>query len=598
MSRAQTSSPVRMLVALARPYRRSLALLLLVSVVVVALQLAGPRLVAVGIDAAVRPASRGDYWPLAEIALALLAAGALTWVLTVVSRRGIGRVGEAVTYDLRCKVDGEFARLPIAYHERWSTGLIISRLTADVDTVSDLFANVLSGLLTSTLMCLGVVAAMLLLDPIVAGVVIASILPALVLTTWRVRRMAPTRIAERDAIAQVTADAVEPLGAVAVVQSLGTEPWHAHEFGRSSERLQKISRRIVATMSTYYGTIEAATQLAGIVALTVGALRVMSGSLPLGALAAFILYVGMLFGGLRSTSFVLDSMLTAFAAARKIADFLDGEQSVPESSDPIAPPLPLRGEVRLCAVSFGYQEGSREVADLDLVLRPGEVAAMLGSTGAGKSTIAKLIARFYDPTSGRVLLDGIDLKDLAEVDLRSMVVLLTQEMFLFSGTIADNIRLSRPDATDQEVTVAATAVGAHPFIAALPEGYATHVHQRGTRLSAGQRQLIAFARAFLADPAVVILDEATASLDIPTERTLHQALRTLLSGRTALIIAHRLSSLDITDRVLVIEGGRIIDDDTPARLLAKGAGAFAALYRDAHGQPRGTEDPAGTWMPL
>ncbi|MFT4215867.1 MAG: ABC transporter ATP-binding protein [Micropruina sp.] len=336
-------------------------------------------------------------------------------------------------------------------------------------------------------------------------------------------------------------------------------------------------------MSTYYASMAAGIALATMATLTVGGLRVMDGAMPLGALAAFILYVGMLFSAVQSSANMMDQLLTAFAGARKITEFLSAEPSVPEPPHPVPLARPVRGEIRFDSVSFGYSDESHEITGLDLTLRPGQVVAMLGSTGAGKSTIAKLIARFYDPTSGRILLDGIDLKDIAEAELRSTVVLLTQEMFLFSGTIADNLRLSRPDATDAQVAEAAMAVGAHHFIAALPDGYDTDVRHRGTRLSAGQRQLLAFARAFLADPAVIILDEATASLDIPTERALHHALRTLLAGRTALIIAHRLSTLDITDRVLVVEDGRIVDDGTPAELLAKGSGAFAALYRDAHG---------------
>ncbi|MFT4215868.1 MAG: ABC transporter transmembrane domain-containing protein [Micropruina sp.] len=243
MSGIATRGPVRLMVGLARPYRRRLALLLTVSVVVVALQLIGPRLVAFGIEAAVEPTRRGDYGPLTWIAVVLLVAGALTWVLTVVARRGIGRIGEAVTYDLRREVDAAFARLPIAYHERWSTGVIVSRLTADVDTVSTVFAMVLSGMLTAALMVVGVLVAMLLLDVVVAGTVLAALLPVLVLITWRVRRMAPTRIAERDAIAQVTARAVEPLGAVAVVQSLGAESLHSDEFDRSAATLRQLSRR-------------------------------------------------------------------------------------------------------------------------------------------------------------------------------------------------------------------------------------------------------------------------------------------------------------------------------------------------------------------
>jgi ABC-type multidrug transport system fused ATPase/permease subunit len=284
-----------------------------------------------------------------------------------------------------------------------------------------------------------------------------------------------------------------------------------------------------------------------------------------------------------------NSLQSATAALEKIAAVLAEEPSVPEPSAPVALPSPVRGALEFDGVQFGYLDERPVLPSLDLTIAAGQTVALVGATGAGKTTIAKLLARFYDPTSGAVRLDGADLRELAERDLRRAVVMVTQDGFLFSGSVADNIAFGKVGASRSEIEAAARAVGAHEFIAALPQGYDTDVRKRGGRLSAGQRQLIAFARAFLADPAVLILDEATSSLDVPSERAVQRALRTVLASRTALIIAHRLSTVEIADRVLVLEAGRVVEDGAPSALIATGAGQFAGLHaswRDSVSNPR------------
>ena len=313
------------------------------------------------------------------------------------------------------------------------------------------------------------------------------------------------------------------------------------------------------------------------VVLTYGGYRVLHGQTQVGVLAAFLLYLRKFFEPMQDLSQFYNSLQSATAALEKLSGVLDEPPGVPEPARPTPLPQP-RGALDFADVSFAYRSGRPVLPELDLHIPAGQTLAVVGATGAGKTTIAKLVSRFYDPTHGAVRLDGVDLRELSDATLRRAVVMVTQENYLFSGTVADNIRFGRPSATDEEVVEAAAAIGADGFIRALPEGYATAVHKRGGRLSAGQRQLVAFARAFLADPAVLILDEATSSLDIPSERLVQRALRTILADRTAIVIAHRLSTVEIADRVLVLDAGRIVEDGTPAQLVS-GGGRYATLHQ-------------------
>ena len=314
------------------------------------------------------------------------------------------------------------------------------------------------------------------------------------------------------------------------------------------------------------------------VALLYGGLRALEGDLTIGVLTAFLLYLRMFFEPMQEISQFFNTFQSASSALEKLSGVLAERPGVPEPTDPV--PLPhARGEVRFDHLTFGYLPERPVIPQLDLTIAEGETVALVGTTGAGKTTIAKLMARFYDPTRGAVRLDGVDLRDLADTDLRRAVVMVTQENFMFSGSVADNIAFGRPSATRAEIEDAARAVGAHGFITSLPDGYDTDVAKRGERLSAGQRQLVAFARAFLADPAVLILDEATSSLDIPSERLVQRGLQTILADRTAVIIAHRLSTVEIADRVLVLEHGRVVEQGSPVELRRRSGGRYAALHR-------------------
>jgi ATP-binding cassette subfamily B protein len=312
--------------------------------------------------------------------------------------------------------------------------------------------------------------------------------------------------------------------------------------------------------------------------LLYGGYRVLHGQMTIGTLAAFLLYLRMFFEPMQEISQFFNTFQSASSALEKLAGVLAERPGIKDPSHTVALTT-VRGEVSFHDVQFSYVPDRPVLPDLTFSVPAGQTVALVGTTGAGKTTIAKLIARFYDPTSGSVTLDGIDLRDLSQSELRRHVVMVTQENFMFDGTVADNIRFGRPDATDDEVVAAAAAVGADRFIESLPEGYETDVAKRGGRLSAGQRQLVAFARAFLADPAVLILDEATSSLDIPSERMVQRALETVLSDRTALVIAHRLSTVQVADRVLVLDHGRIVEDGAPEDLIASGDGRYAELHR-------------------
>jgi ATP-binding cassette, subfamily B, bacterial len=569
----------RLLSNLLRPHRRAVIASLVLVVVANMAALAGPWLVGVGIDRGIPPIIHGrDLAPLALIVAAFFGVVAVQAVSTQAYIRLIGQFGEKVVLELRQRLFAHFQRLPVAFHEHYTSGRVISRQTSDIDSISDLFEDGLDSLVSAIFSLLLVGVGMLLLDWPLALVVLAGFVPLTALTLWFRRESAIAYRRSRETIAQVIVQFVETFGGIRAVQAFRRERRNEEIFGQLNAGYAAASLRSSRLIAIYSPGITLVGNLATGAVLLYGGLRVADGDIKVGVLATFLLYLGRFFDPLQDLSQFYNSFQSAAAALEKISGVLDEPPAVPEPEIP-ARLRPRRGdgrEVRLRSVRFGYR-GTVVLPDLDLNVPAGQTVALVGETGAGKTTIARLVARFYDPDEGRILLDGTDLRQLPDARLRHEVVLITQENFLFTGSVADNIALGKPGAGREEIEAAATAIGARGFIDALPGGFDAEVGKRGGRLSAGQRQLVSFCRAFLAAPAVLVLDEATSLLDIPSERAVQAALRTILAGRTALIIAHRLSTVAIADRVLVLSEGRIVEDGPPD-LLLEGKGRYSALH--------------------
>ncbi|MFE7234275.1 ABC transporter ATP-binding protein [Streptomyces sp. NPDC057596] len=543
---------------------------------------AGPLLVAYAIDTAVPAFRDHDRGPLVAVAvgylLCALASGALQWAFVIAS----ARVSQDVLLDLRGRIFRHGQALSVDFHERYTSGRLISRSTTDVESLRELLGEGLDELVSVVLSFVCISAMLLWLDLGLGAVAVASFVP-LHLLIRAYRRRAGRVFQERStAIAAVIVKFVETMNGIRPVRAFRREAANDAGFRVLNRRHERTNGDALLEMARYVvGSRLVANTTVAVIVLW-GAYRVADGSLELGVLAAAVLYLRRLYDPIDRLGMFLNSYESAAASLEKIAGLLAQTPSVPEPPAPRPLPAPRSGlpgrEVVFDGVGFGYRTGGEVLPRFELVVPAGQTVAVVGSTGAGKSTLAKLLARFYDPSAGRVLLDGVDLRELGVSELRRGVVMVTQEAFLFSGTVAENIAIGRPEATREEIEQAAKAIGAHDFISALPDGYDTDVRKRGGRISAGQRQLVSFARALLADPAVLILDEATSSLDIPGERAVQTAMATVLRGRTAVVIAHRLSTVEIADRVLVMEHGRIVEDGAPAELIA-GTGRFADLHR-------------------
>ncbi|MFF1299881.1 MULTISPECIES: ABC transporter ATP-binding protein [unclassified Streptomyces] len=574
-----TSDLLRSLLAPMRARALGAALLLLLQQAAVQ---AGPLLVAYAIDRAV-PAFREDrHGPLIAVGvgylLCALAAGGLQYVFILAS----ARVNQDVLLDLRGRIFRHAQALSVDFHERYTSGRLISRSTADVESLRELLNEGLQELVTVVLSFVYISALLLWLDLGLGAVAVASFVPLYLLIRIYRRRAGEVYTRRSTAIAAVIVKFVETMNGIRPVRAFRREAANDADFAVLNKRHERTNGDALIEMARYVVGSRLVANTAVALIVLWGAYRVAGGTLELGVLAAAVLYLRRLYDPIDRLGMFLNSYQSAAASLEKIAGLLAQTPSVPEPSEPRQlPPLesehPGR-EVVFDGVRFAYRTGGEVLPRFDLTLPAGQTVAVVGSTGAGKSTLAKLLARFYDPSEGRVLLDGVDLRELAVPELRRGVVMVTQEAFLFSGTVADNIAIGRADATREDIERAAKAIGAHEFISALPDGYDTDVRKRGGRISAGQRQLVAFARALLADPAVLILDEATSSLDIPGERAVQRAMSTVLQGRTAVVIAHRLSTVGIADRVLVMEHGRIVEDGPPDELIA-GTGRFADLHR-------------------
>jgi ATP-binding cassette subfamily B protein len=563
--------------SLLRPYAPAVALLAVVVVVENAARLSVPLLVQRGIDHGIPPILAGG--PAREL---MTIVGALCGVvlLQAVSRmyflRRSGRIGQRVLLELRQRIYRHFQRLDVAFHDRYTSGRVVSRSTNDVEAIQDMLETGFDGLITAVL-TLGGTAVLLVVLDVHLGLVCLAVFPILVAMIWWFRNQSSkTYLKVRESAALVIVQFVETMTGIKAVQAYRREPRNQEIFSDVADQYRDINERAFKLLAIFMPGVRLVGNIATGAVLLYGGYRVLHGEMTIGTLAAFLLYLRMFFEPMQEISQFFNTFQSASAALEKIAGVLAQQPSVTDPEHPVDLPT-VKGDIAFRDVEFSYVSGRPVLPGLRLDVPAGQTVALVGTTGAGKTTIAKLIARFYDPTAGAVMLDGVDLRDLSQSELRRHVVMVTQENFMFEGSVADNIRFGRPDATDAEIRAAAEAVGAQRFIEALPDGYDTDVAKRGGRLSAGQRQLTAFARAFLADPAVLILDEATSSLDIPSERLVQRALATVLADRTALVIAHRLSTVQVADRVLVLEHGRVVEDGPPDELLRAG-GRYAALH--------------------
>ncbi|GAA5038578.1 ABC transporter ATP-binding protein [Microbacterium fluvii] len=576
-SKAIRTRSLRLLGSLISPMKGLVALTALVLVASTGLRVLGPALIAYGIDTALPAAvDQADWMPAFGVVAVYIVTGvagaALIGWFTVLS----ARLTQAVLMNLRTRIFRHTQRLSLEFHETYTSGRIISRQTSDLESIRELLDGGLNQLVQGSLYGIFTLVALFLLDWQSGAVLVLMGVPLALLMRWFYLESQKGFRLSRVVSARLIVQFVETMTGIRAVKAFRKEKRNDEEFGDIADEYRSVNLKLVKL----YGVLDPGLILLANITMAVvllwGGLRVVDGGLEIGVLLAAVLYIRNFFSPLEEIAMFLNSYQSANAALEKVSGVLEEEPTVPDPAAPVDL-WTSKGHIRFDDVEFGYGSDRIVLPDFSLDIPAGQTIALVGTTGAGKSTLAKLVSRFYDPTKGAVTLDGVDLRSLHPKDLRRAIVMVTQEAYLFSGTVADNIALGKPDATLDEIQAAARAVGAHGFISALPDGYATDVNKRGGRVSAGQRQLISFARAFLADPAVLILDEATASLDIPSERQIQEALQTLLADRTAIIIAHRLSTVAIADRVLVMEHGRIIEDDTPAELIA-GTGKFAQLH--------------------
>ncbi len=576
VSRARRRQGARLLRDLLRPYRGRLLMAGIAILLRTAATLTIPWLVGVAVDHGIR-AVNGESPGQLEVYV-----GYLVGTVIVLAGAGYaflrlsGWIGQNLLYDLRVRVFTHVQELSLSFYERYTSGRIIARLTSDIDALQELLATGLASVLTSTISIVAIAFILLKLDLRLGAAILASF-PAVVLLTWWFRSNSSRAYrAVRRAIALVIVHYVESLNGIRAVQAFRREPRNQEIFVDVNGRYRDANIWTNRLASTFGPGISLLGRFTTCGVLVYGGWLVIHGQLTIGVLTSFILYVRQFFEPMQDLSQFYNLIQSAAAALEKLSGVIEERPTVPPPTVAVALEH-AEGRVTFEHVTFAYGD-TPVIRDLDLEVPAGQVVALVGATGAGKTTIARLISRFYDPVAGRVTLDGIDLRRLAEVDLRRAIVVVTQESFLFSGTVGENIAFGRPQAAREEVVAAARAVGADGFISALADGYDTDVRRRGVRLSSGQRQLVAFARAFLADPRVLILDEATSSLDLPSERLVQRALRTLLAGRTAFIIAHRLSTVEIADRVLVVDHGRVVEDGAPS-LLQKEDGRYGSLHR-------------------
>jgi len=493
----------------------------------------------------------------------------------------VGWVGQRALQDLRLRLFAHLQSLSIGFYSRNRAGVIISRLTNDVEALDQLVEDGLATLIQSGLMLIGVVVILVVLDPHLALLTFLA-LPVLAAggLAFRIASADAYRLT-REKIASITGYLQESLSGIRVVRAFGQEPRHIERFGELNEQNRAANMKTVNLNAAYFPGVELLSALVTVEILLIGGYEALTGHASTGVVFAFIAALNNFFDPIQQLSQLYTVYQSGMAALDKIFELLDEQPELPDAPGAIELPR-IRGELRFDEVSFRYganDDSAWALRDIDLMIPPGQTVALVGETGAGKSTFAKLVARFYDPSEGRVLVDGHDLRSVTAHSLRSQMGIVPQEGFLFAGTVRDNIAFGRPEATEAEIVSAARAVGADSFISALEHGYDTQVGERGVQLSAGQRQLVAFARALVADPRILVLDEATSNVDVRTESLIEQGLRRLVAGRTAIVIAHRLSTIRHAGRIVVLEHGRVVEQGTHEELL-EARRRYWELYRD------------------
>jgi ABC-type multidrug transport system fused ATPase/permease subunit len=569
---------LRGLIVLLAPYRSRVALMAIALVAGTAASLAPAPLAKTAIDSGIL---KGDRTALDLVVVAFIASALIVWGASYAQTYLVGWVGQRALTDLRLQIFRHLQEMPVGFYERRPAGVLISRMTNDVEALDSLVTDTVVTLFQASLTLVGSIVILLFLDARLA-LLTFLIFPVMAIASLAFRiASADAYRRTRETISAITAYLQETLSGIRVVRAFAQEPRHRAQFGRLNDINRDANMVTVNLNAAYFPAVEFVSAVATVGILIVGGRQAINGDIEIGVLVGFIAALNGFFDPIGQLSQVYTTYQSGMAALDKIFELLDEQPQLTDAPNAIELPR-IRGEIRFEDVSFRYrsEEGTKLALDgVSLTVPPGQTVALVGATGAGKSTFAKLVARFYDPTDGRVLVDGHDLRDVAARSLRSQMGIVPQEAFLFSGTIADNIAFGRPGASDSEIEAAARAVGAWDFLAALPEGAGTEVGERGVQLSAGQRQLVAFARALIADPRILVLDEATSNVDLHTEGRIEAGLRRLLAGRTAIVIAHRLSTIRQAGRIIVLDQGRIVEQGSHDELIAAG-GAYAALYAD------------------